>query len=278
LNDPAKALEYAKTARDLSPGDAHATLVLGRIAYQTGNYSWAYSLLKQTCDQLPDDAVALHDLGWAAFSVGKVAEATADMQRVMQIAPGNSIADDARTWLAMMQAQATTPPPGAADPAAEVLKKDPNYAPAQLAEAAITERSGDANRATTLYQQVLARFPDYVPAQKHLAILYAGRGSDLTRAYDMAMKARKSLPEDAELTRLLADISYRRKEYSRALELLQEAARKEPLDAEHLYFMGICSLQTNDIARAKEALTQALANGLKDPLANEARRTLQSLK
>ena len=114
-------------------------------------------------------------------------------------------------------------------------------------------------------------------AQKNLAKLYSTRPPDLQKAYDLATKARKNLPDDAELTRTLADINYQRKDYSRALGLLMESARKEPLDANHLYYLGMCSLQTKDNDQARESLTQALANGLQEPLAADARRALQDI-
>lgn len=279
LNDPGKALSYAKSARELSPGDVKVTLLLGRVALRVGNYSWAYSLLKQGCEQQPDDAAGVHALGWAAFSLGKTAEATQQMQRVVQIAGDSTLAADAKTWLSMMQVAtegATTP--SAADEVSRVLQKDANYAPAQLAQATISEKQGESGRAALLYEQVLNHYPDYAPAQKRLAMIYAGRPAELTKAYDLATKARKNLSDDLELTRLTADICYERKDYGRAVELLEEAARKEPLDARHLYLMGVSLLRVNNVAQGKEALNHALASGLQDPLATEARRTLQEIK
>jgi tetratricopeptide (TPR) repeat protein len=279
LNDQEKALEYAKSARDLSPGDAHISLLVGRIAYKAANYTWAYSLLKQASDVLPRDPEALHALGWAAFSLGKIVEATDCMERVARMAPAGPLAEDARRWLALMQIGGDgSPAKAASEELDRALKTDPNYAPALLAQAVIAANNGDANRAITLYQQVLTRFPEYAPAQKRLAMLYAQVPAELPKAYEFASKARKGLPDDVELTRILAEISYQRKDYVRALEFLSEAARKEPLDANHLYYLGICSLQTKDLDHARAALNQALANGLQDPLASDAKRALQDIK
>jgi Tfp pilus assembly protein PilF len=197
----------------------------------------------------------------------------------LKMAPASSVAPDAQTWLAMMQLEGSkTLPSNAADQVSNVLRQDANYIPALLAQAAIAVNTGDNNRAVTLYRQVIDRFPDYAPAQKRLAALYASNPEDSTKAYDLAMKARKNLPEDNELTHILAVISYQRKEYPRALELFEETGRNQPLDATDLYYIGICSLQTKDTVHAREALTNALANGLKDPLAADARRALQDIK
>src|SRR5438874_7847293 len=75
LKNPDKALQYAKKARELAPADAHAAATVGSIAFQLGNYSWAYSLLQEGSRQLPNDYAVRHYLAWAAYSLGKVAEA-----------------------------------------------------------------------------------------------------------------------------------------------------------------------------------------------------------
>ena len=44
LNDPRKALAWAKAAHNLAPEDAHISHLLGRLVYQTGDYKYAASL------------------------------------------------------------------------------------------------------------------------------------------------------------------------------------------------------------------------------------------
>jgi len=277
--DLPKALEYARNARDLAPGDAHTTLLVGRIAYKAGNYLWAYGVLKQSSDQLNDDAAAHHALGWAAFSVGKVEEATAEMEQVTKLAPASAMARDAKTWLDMMAlASAASTRSDAAATISAALKANPDYMPAKVAEGALAARTGDVARAIQVYEQVLTRLPDFAPAQKALAALYALQPATLDKASDLGQKARKTLPNDPDLTRTLAEISFQRKDYGRALSLLEESARTAPLDANHLYYMGICSLQTKDTVQAREALTHALETGLKDPFAADARRALQTIQ
>ncbi|MFL6514690.1 MAG: tetratricopeptide repeat protein, partial [Chthoniobacterales bacterium] len=277
LNDQAKALELAKTARELRPGDAQVTLLLGRIALKSGNDSWAYGLLNQASDQLANDPEAHHAFGWAAFRMGKIPEATEQMKRVTELAPRTPLADDATTWLMMIRLGNDPQSPQASEKVAELLRKNPQYEPAEVAQAAIAYAGGEVDRAARIYEQVVSQMPEYTPAQKQLAAIYATRPDNLAKAYDLAMKVRKISPDDPEIARTLADISYRRKEYARALELFEESARRQPLDASHLYYMGICSLQTKDNAQARDALSRALASGLQDPLAADARRALQSI-
>jgi Flp pilus assembly protein TadD len=100
----------------------------------------------------------------------------------------------------------------------------------------------------------------------------------IAAAYDLATKARKALPDDPELAALLGRLSYEKKEYPRAVQLFQESARKRPLDANSLFYLGMSQLQVQQTAEARGALNQALAGGLQEPLAAEAKRTLADIQ
>ena len=82
LKDPAKALGYAKKARELAPRSPEAAGLLGSLVFETGNFQWAYSLLQEAVRQRPDDVSLLHRLAWASYSLGKVSEAEPIMERV----------------------------------------------------------------------------------------------------------------------------------------------------------------------------------------------------
>ena len=120
--------------------------------------------------------------------------------------------------------------------------------------------------------------PDFAPAQKHLAALYAQDPATVVAAYDLATKARKALPDDPELAELLGRLSYEKKEYPRAVQLLQESARKRPLDANSLFYLGMSQVRARQTAEARGALNQALADGLPEPRASEAKRALADMQ
>src|SRR5207237_443999 len=101
LKNPDKALQYAKKARELAPADPRATVTVGSIAFQLGNYTWAYSLLQEGGRQLPNDPAVLDDLAWAAYSLGKVAEARQTMQSVLSSGSDLPQSTDAKTFLSM---------------------------------------------------------------------------------------------------------------------------------------------------------------------------------
>ncbi len=143
-----------------------------------------------------------------------------------------------------------------------------------MAKATLDEQRGQIKPAGDIYTGILGHLPDFAPAQKRLAMLYAQEPSTSAAAYDLAAKARKALPEDARLAELLGRLSYEKKDYQRAIQLLQESARKKPLDANSLFYLGMSQLEIRQKTEARGALNQALVAGLQDPLAAEAKRAL----
>jgi len=278
LKNPDKALQYAKKARELAPGDPHATATVGSIAFQLGNYTWAYSLLQEGGRQLPNDPAVLHDLAWSAYSLGKVAEARQTMQSVLSSGPSSPQSTDAKTFLSMTALSADGN--GVASSEAEInspLAADPNYVPALAARAALQAKRGDSVGAEATYRQVLKRFPDFVPAQRDLAAILVNDPTKRDAAYDLATKARRTIPGDPLISIVLGRVSYERKDFGRAIQLFQESARERPLDARSLYYLGMAQAQAKHSAEAKETLNRALQAGLSDAEASEAKRALAGI-
>jgi tetratricopeptide (TPR) repeat protein len=279
LQDNEKALNFARKARELAPNDPKIVSILGRAAYQNGNFTWAYSLLQESARQLQNKAEILYDFAWAAYSLGKVGEARHTMQRVLTAAPNSCQSSDVNLFLAMTALNLEGSDPVAAEAEVEgVLKADPSYIPAMIAKAEILQQRGESETAAATYSEVLRRFPNFTPAQKRLAFLYAEDPAKRDQAYDLVVKARKALPDDPELAQILAELSYQRKEFVYAAQLLRKSAAKRPLDAKYLYYLGMSHLKAGEKLQSQEALGQALAAGLADPLASEAKRVLAELE
>jgi tetratricopeptide (TPR) repeat protein len=279
LQNKEKALAYAKKARELAPTDPQVAAVLGKVAYQSGNFAWSYSLLQEAVRQRANDASILHDLAWAAYRLGKVNEARDAMQKALTTGPEAPQAADAKKFLALTALDENPKELMAAEIAVQKeLKANPDYVPALMAQAALYAQHGQIKPATEIYSDILRRFPDFAPAQKRLAVLYAQDASTVAAAYDLATKARKTLPDDLELAELLGRLSYEKKEYPRAVQLLQESARKRPLSGNSLFYLGMSQLQSRQKAEARGVLNQALSAGLQEPLATEAKHALAGLQ
>jgi tetratricopeptide (TPR) repeat protein len=275
LQNKEKALDYAKKAREFAPADPQVAGILGKVAYQSGNFTWSYSLLQEAARQRQNDPVILHDLAWAAYSLGKVNEAGDTMQKIVTAGPDSAEAADAKKFLAFTASDENPKELTAAQGKVQKeLDSNPQYTPALMARAGLLGQRGQVKPAVDIYTDILRRLPDFAPAQKRLAMLYAQDPSTIAAAYDLATKARKTLPDDAQLAELLGRLSYEKKEYPRAVQLLQESARKRPLDASSLFYLGMSQLQSRKKTEARGVLSQALADGLQEPLATQAKRTL----
>jgi tetratricopeptide (TPR) repeat protein len=276
LQNEKKAIEFAKKSRELAPNDLAVTGTLGEIVLQAGNYQWAYSLLQEAGHEKDPPASVLHSLAWAAYSLGKVPEARQTMQRTSAAAaPGSVEKKDAETFLALTTIEEDPSQIGPLEPRIKnTLDAQPDYLPALMGRAALQMQRNDLAQAMTIYAEILRRYPDFAPAQRELAAAYSQTSDSLGKAVELATKARKSLADDARLARILAEISFKRKEFGYAAQLFQESARKLPLDANALYQLGVAELETKKKADGLDHLHRALAAGLKGDVAADARRRI----
>jgi tetratricopeptide (TPR) repeat protein len=270
-----QAIEFAKKARALAPTDPQTAEVLGHIAFEAGNFSWAYSLLQESSRKAGDNFQVLYDLGMSAYALGKVPEARQAIERSLKASPDAAQAKDAMQFLAMTgRDQKSAQALGDDQEVQGVLRTQPDYVPALMLQAATRRQQNDLKTATDIYLDVLRRYPDFAPAQEQLAMIYSNDPDNITKAYDLAMKARKTIPDDPELARTLAELSFKRKEFPYAIQLFQESAAKQPLPANDLYYLGIAQLQSRQELKGRESLQRALAAGLQEPLAQEAKQQL----
>jgi tetratricopeptide (TPR) repeat protein len=281
LKNSARALEYAKKARELAPADPHVTGTVGRVAYQAGNFSWAYNLLQESARQLPDDPAIAQDFAWAAYSMGKVGEAQEVIQRIANVAGADKGQQDAQRFLAMTELDSDGKDPTSSEKeVTSVLAADPNYVPALMARGDIQLRRGDVKSADTIFNQVLQRYPDFAPAQKRLAAIYADDPANVEKGFALATKARRALPDDPALAVALGKLSFQRKDYAKAVQLLQQADRKAPLDGKStldgksLFYFGMAQMQLGHKVEGRQILGRALSTGISGSMAQEARQKI----
>lgn len=275
LQNPTKAVEFAKKARAIAPNDAQTSAVAGHVALEARNFNWAYGLLQESARQRADDPAVLHDLAMTAYALGKVPEARQTMQRCLNAAPDSAQAEDAKKFLRTTALDQSSPELATAGPEIQkILTTQPDYLPALMAQAAIDLSEKNTQASVNRYQDVLRVYPDFAPAQKQLAVVYSDNPDMLAKAYELAMKARKTLPDDPELARTLAEISFKRNEFVYAAQLFQESNARQPLPAKDLYYLGMAQLQSRQEPEGRKTLERALSAGLEDPLAQEAKKRL----
>jgi len=159
-----------------------------------------------------------------------------------------------------------------------ILKSAPDYVPALMVKATIAEQKPDLAMAGRTYEDVLNHYPDFAPAQKQLAILYAKDQNNNAKAYALAVKARQAFPDDPVVTKTLGAILIQKGDYGRAVNLLKESAVKNSADAEVFYYLGAAQFQLKSRAESKVNLQQALTLKLSGQQAAAARQMLSELK
>src|SRR5438552_1412603 len=201
------------------------------------------------------------------------------MQRVVDKPNATNQQPDAKRFLAMIQLDSDDKDPSQSESEVnEILAGDPNYIPSLLARGDINLRHGDTKAAAAIYTGILQKFPDFAPAQKRLAAIYAEDPANLDRGYELANKARRTLPDDPALASTLGTLSFQRKEYARAVQLLEDADRKKPLDGKSLVYLGMAHLQLGHRAEGKQALERALSGGLPSALAAQVKGSSAELE
>ena len=136
------------------------------------------------------------------------------------------------------------------------------------------EQSGDLKAAKDAYERALARYSEFTPAKRNLAILYSSHPEDDKKALELATKARETYPNDDAVAKALGIISSRNGNYTRAASLLEESARTRITDAEVQFYLGMAQHQLKKQPASTRSLQKALELGLSDKLAADARRVL----
>ena len=278
LNNPAKALEIARNARNLDPSNQDLATTLGKLAYETGDAKWAYSLLSECARQRPNDPEISFHLALASYHLGRVSEALTLMQSAAQAGAASGHSDEAKRFLSAMNVIAH--PAEAAQYAAwvrEVLKTNPNDLPVLMASAVIARSQGQT-AAQSVYEGIAAKYPLFTPAARELVLLYSRNPADAQKGFELAGRVREAYPDDPEVSKAIGIIAYRRGDPNYAARLLQESARKRGNDAEVFFNLGLAQNQLKQNKEAADSLRKALAIDPNAPFALEARRILDASK
>ncbi len=259
LQNPAKATEFARRARSLEGKNPAAARVLGEALLREGDFRYAATLLQEAATAAKDDPALKSKMAEAAYATGKTADARRVSQEVADQAGDAAAAAAAKRFLVLTGA----PDPALATAAAEALKENPDNLPALMAQTA----SLPAPQAIPALEALLKKVPEFIPAQIKLASLLATQPGRADEAQNIAEKARLVLPGDPVLARTLGIIRFQKENYDDAVRLLRESETKTPLDAEGLYYLGRSQLGAGQkdlgIATLKRAMEGTLPEDLK---------------
>ena len=165
--------------------------------------------------------------------------------------------------------------PAAQAAAATLARSSPDHPAAKLVSAMIAA-ARDPRAARAQFEQLAQSHPDFLLAQRELALLLEETNDDAAAAA-LLNKLRVALPNDPELAFAQGKIAYRRQDYREAARLLRQAAPAFPKNADLQFYLGMAQFHAKEKA-AKETLTAALILKPDAPLAADARKALAELK
>lgn len=268
-----KAIENAEKSLSLAPDDEVLTLAVS-IDLSTRNFEKALARINGQIARTPDRA-GLHLL------LGKVYAASNDEARAEQ-AFKKAIEKDANYYPAYIELGNFYARKDSFDNALkqyrESVKVNPNVLSTYMVIGMLSEKKGDHNGAIESYKKALEVNPKFAPAANNLAWLYSEKGGNLDVALTLAETAKEQLPNEPAISDTLGWIYYKKQAYLKAITLLKESAARMPNEPSIKYHLGMAYYKKGETALAKQELRKAL--GMKSDFngAEEARKTLASLK
>jgi Flp pilus assembly protein TadD len=97
-------------------------------------------------------------------------------------------------------------------------------------------------------------------------------------ALSLATQAKQTAPDMTAVNDTLAWIQYKKGNYRVSISLAEDAVKKDPQKPDYRYHLGMALRSAGEIDRAKTELQKALQLNLKGADAQEAQKTLASLR
>jgi predicted Zn-dependent protease len=277
FNDLETALKWAREARTLAPNDPDVALLLGRLARETGDYTWSMDLLQDASGRSPSNAQADLELATSSFLAGNVAGARTAAEAALRKQPSNEQAARAHRIVTLLRAH-ENPDPTMAAGVAEAWQQEPGDPLAQMAMARLHLQGNRRAEARKVYEEALKARPGFIPAMKGLALLLGGEPGQEERSFELATAAQRVLSDDPQLNRLLGILSCKRENFARSAQLLTQSIRQQPGDAEAHFYLGVAQHKLNRVEESAVALERAIALDGQAAFVAEARRLLEDLR
>lgn len=271
-----RAMTLARQAREKAPDDPNVVDAVAWIAYARGEYKWAKSLLTPLATQHALRPEQQYHLAMLHYVSGETELAANRLTQILRASADFPAAGEARRFLQLVERPELALREATAN--SEVKPRQVEQLPGLMALADSYTRAGEKAKAQALCEQVVEFYPDFTPAFRRLALLYAGQKALAEPAYKLLSKARVLLPNDPEVGAAIGLAAYEKGNYTWAVQLLQESTIALPTRADIQYTLGMSYHQLKNPKAAKKALQQALALDPKAELAATAQKILSETK
>jgi len=140
----------------------------------------------------------------------------------------------------------------------EVVDRYPGYLPAHLFLAWIYDTQKKPENAEAHYRSALGIEPEHANAANNLAFLLAEKGEALEEAFSLARIARIKSPDDPDVLDTMGWIYYKKGSYENAISEFEESLSLAPDNPVVCYHLGLALYRINEFEKAKQYLRRAL--------------------
>lgn len=275
LKNENKAMDYANAAYKINPDNETVQYLVGLLAYRTGQYKWALSLLQQRVKKNPSPEVQ-YDLAQAYFANGFIPEALDAGKAAMN---GSSSKKKEAEQFCEIATLILHPEniPSQEEKYKALTRNSPDNVPARMIQGLAAARSGSGASAEGEFQFVLSRMPDFIPAKLELAKIYSSDKNQAGKAVEYANQILSTLPDNPDALSVLTKASYFKGQYDQCISYAERLTAKLK-SGEVLCYLGLSQYKLNRLSESKVTLEKAIGMVLPDDLTREAKETLKAIQ
>ena len=269
----AQAFNYAKTARDLEPGDAAIADTMGWIYFHQGKYEAALAMFQESLASRPDNPEVLFHCGMTHYALGNTSPAHAHLARADELQRNGFGKRDFRgsdqitNVLQILQIDSTRPNPNDKKVLETRVSTNPQDGFAQSRLGLVLEAEGRSTEAAERYQLALTHGAKDLNTLTRLAKLYLGPQRKPKEALAVAKQARELAPREASSAILLGKAAFHAGDFSWAQTALLDAIRLNSTNSEPYYYLALTEFANGLINSSISTMKNAL---LRNPSADMA--------
>ena len=256
--------KLVRKVQTLRPNDPLVASQIGRIAFLTGDYALSARLLQNATNSLDKDPQTDYYFAEALFAIGRI-NAAKDILKKLDT-------ENARSLLVFLD---KVNPGGQSKIDLQEAVSFAKASEHKLAVAwidALSAKTESSTQGIEAFEALLDEFPEFTPAKRDLAIMYAMSNSENDEdAYRLASEASRDFSDDTELKLALGMLEFRRKNINRALDLLKAGNAGDSKIAAVQFYLGMALNQSGEIEQSVDFLEKALELGLAGSEAEEAK-------
>ncbi len=243
------AAALLERANKIAPDDVRVLLSLARVRNLQGNSEGALALLLDAKRAKPDDPDVLYGVGVLCLQMDLVKDANANLERAVQLQPGNA---NARYALASARI-ADHDLPGAITIYQDLLKSDPGNAQVNYALGATYFLASNIERAKTYLDESVKLEPGQVESLYYLALIAHQQGDD-AESLKLLNTVIERQPDHAR-AHVALGMQYRSQgKLPQAEAELEKAVRLDPQSQKAHYQLGLVLTALKQQERAKAEL------------------------